>query len=162
MARWHWVCLIWFGILAVGCGGDDDDGDGGSAAGTSGGGSGGSGGGSGATGTGGALSGDGICGAEDGQLFGKVLHVDRFGNLITNIPRDLIISEMQKRGATRVGFRVGEKWVRRLVRTFGQVDSGTPVGLFGSGGHLELAVNGGRADRVLAAESGSQVEVVLQ
>ena len=79
---------------------------------------------------------------EDG-VYGEVQHVDRFGNLITNIPE----AWAREAGEVWLGFtRVGP-----LRRTYGDVPEGELVALIGSMEVLEVSVrNGSAADRIPA------------
>jgi len=88
---------------------------------------------------------------------GVVLRVDRFGNLITN----LTIADVPALAAAdgKLTIRVGSGQVGRVVPTFAQGGSGEPVGVIGSSGFLEIAVNKGSAARVLGAARGAEVTV---
>jgi S-adenosylmethionine hydrolase len=87
------------------------------------------------------------------SILGQVIHVDRFGNLITNIGTEA-------RGAARV--RLNERDVGPVRRTYADVGSGEPLALIGSGGLLEIAVRDGNAGKKLHAARGATVEVVRQ
>jgi S-adenosylmethionine hydrolase len=87
---------------------------------------------------------------------GEVIHVDRFGNAISNIRESDI-------GA----FVSGSRWTvhaagRRvpLVFTYGEAETGTPVALIGSCGHLEIAVVCGSAARKLGLRPGDPIQVL--
>ena len=82
---------------------------------------------------------------------GEVLWVDRFGNLITNLPAGL--------AAKNSTLRVGKRMLRGTRDHFAQMPSGRPLALGGSFGTLELSVNRGRADRFFRAEIGSPVQI---
>ena len=87
---------------------------------------------------------------------GEVIHVDRFGNLVTNIrPSDLDHAE-----ARDLEIEVGGIQVRGLSSTYGDVAAGQPVAYVGSDGHLEVAINQGSAARIGAAESGSPAIII--
>jgi S-adenosyl-L-methionine hydrolase (adenosine-forming) len=88
---------------------------------------------------------------EGGDLVGHVVHVDRFGTLVTNLPASAI-------GAAGAVVRVGVHTVE-VHATFGDVQPGMPVALVGSGGTLEIAVRDGRADAVLGVARGIEVRV---
>ncbi|HEX7955909.1 MAG TPA: SAM-dependent chlorinase/fluorinase [Pyrinomonadaceae bacterium] len=94
----------------------------------------------------------------DGTLAGAVIHVDRFGNCVTNItPGDLL-------GGTLAGgahLRVGGREVRSFRRFFaeGAGGSGEPFAVWGSAGFLEVAVFRGSAARSLGVGRGGRVEV---
>ncbi|HSP90937.1 MAG TPA: SAM-dependent chlorinase/fluorinase [Vicinamibacterales bacterium] len=95
---------------------------------------------------------------QDGDgIAGAVLRVDRFGNLVTNIPRAMV-ERLASRGAIRI--TAGSTSVDSLVETYAGVAPGTICALFGSYDHLEIAENGGDAARRLGLASGASVEVV--
>ena len=94
----------------------------------------------------------------DGTLDAAVIHVDRFGNCITNIsPRDLD-EESIRRGVRLV---VGDREIRSFRRFFGEEGDavGEPFAIWGSAGLLELAVFRDSAARALGVERGQRVEV---
>lgn len=86
---------------------------------------------------------------EGRDAVGEVVHVDRFGNLISNLPPDLIRPET-------IVFVAGRE-VGRLHRTFGDVASGHPLAYVGSGGTVEIAVRDGSAAGRLGAGVGAEV-----
>jgi len=85
-------------------------------------------------------------------LEGEVVHVDAFGNLLTNLPADL-----RPRLVAAGRLIVGDREVPRVVGTYGEAPPGTPVALIGSQGVIEAAVVQGRGDAVLAARVGTRV-----
>lgn len=86
----------------------------------------------------------------DGAIAGEVVHVDRFGNLITNIPAEWL--------PAHASVRVGQRDVR-VRQTYGDVASGEVVALVGSRGVLELSVRDGSAAALLAAARADAVIV---
>ena len=91
--------------------------------------------------------------AADGAVHGEVIHVDRFGNAITNIPR--VVAEATERAKIHVAGRS----LGGLRRTYVDVAAGRPLALIGSSGHLEIAVNGGSAATGLGLRRGDGVEL---
>lgn len=83
------------------------------------------------------------------ELLGSVIHVDRFGNLITNL------KPLRLKGRTIVNVSVGDLEVRGLKRSYSEVKPGEPLALWGSLGYLELGVNRGRADKLAHAGRGA-------
>ncbi len=82
-------------------------------------------------------------------LYGQVVRVDHFGNLITNIHRSDIESFL---GPAQPMVRVG-KWVLREIRhVYAVAEEGEPLALYGSSSHLEIAVNLGRASERLGTK----------
>jgi S-adenosylmethionine hydrolase len=91
---------------------------------------------------------------------GMILHVDRFGSLVTNIPAGLINAARHELGA-EVGFqaRVGEK----AVPVLGAWKEGGPeaFALYGPSGYLEICSAKGEAAKVLGAKRGDAAHVVF-
>lgn len=84
---------------------------------------------------------------------GVVLHVDRFGNLVSNIP-----AAWAPEGA---GMRAGWQEVTRRVQTYGDAEPGEAVTLEGSSGLLEIAIAGESAAATLDLGVGDEVELIL-
>jgi S-adenosyl-L-methionine hydrolase (adenosine-forming) len=83
---------------------------------------------------------------------GVVVYVDRFGNLITNIPVSALVSARSARmGEVRIP--VGE--------TYSSVEPGRPLALPGSHGYLEIGINQGNAAKELNAAVGAPVVLKL-
>lgn len=90
---------------------------------------------------------------------GWVVHIDRFGNLITNISSDLIWSTA---GKSRFRIYAGNTILDEVVPTFGAVPDGEPAAYIGSAGTLEIAINKGNAREMLGVEKGAQVSIIIQ
>jgi S-adenosyl-L-methionine hydrolase (adenosine-forming) len=86
-----------------------------------------------------------------GGVDGMVVHVDRFGNLITNIPADMVV------GAVMVV--VDGRDVGAPREAYGQVMPGDPLAIIGSAGMLEIAVRDGSAASLLGGGRGSMVRL---
>ncbi len=81
---------------------------------------------------------------------GEVIYVDRFGNVVTNIP--LREGDRLKRMETARSHRFD-----RIEPTYGRVPGGTALLLVGSLGFLEIAVNRGSAASDLDLRRGDRV-----
>ena len=92
---------------------------------------------------------------ESDRLIGEVIFIDHFGNLITNIPG----AEFARLGNQRVQIMVGDQHVHHRVRAYGEAEKGTLVALVSSADLLEVAVNGGSAQKELGARVGIPVTV---
>jgi len=89
----------------------------------------------------------------EGRIGGAVVHVDRFGNLVTSIRGDAIASL-----GAGVNVRVAGKSLP-LVRTYDDLGPRGPGALVGSSNRLEIAVNAGSAAKALRAGLGTPVVV---
>lgn len=84
--------------------------------------------------------------ANSGMLLGSVQHVDRFGNLITNVPASRV--------PARAVIRVGNVVIAGLSSSYQQSDI---VALIGSSGYLEIGVRNGDAASVLGITRDASV-----
>ena len=80
----------------------------------------------------------------------QIIHIDHFGNLITNIARDQF-----HKGTNLV---VNGKVISAIRRFFGDGEEDEPFAIWGSAGFLEIAVNGGSAAEILNVKRGDPVE----
>jgi S-adenosylmethionine hydrolase len=96
------------------------------------------------------------------EFIGEVLHVDDFGNIVTNITgEDLEKIEAKPTVVLSVKLR-NELLKMRFCNTYGDVIEKTVLALIGSHSYLEIAVNQGNASKKLEAKVGDAVAVSLQ
>jgi S-adenosylmethionine hydrolase len=88
----------------------------------------------------------------DGSLLGHVLHIDSFGNLISDIRSD----DLPKNGRMVI-IEVGGELIYGLSHTYAQ-GSGL-LALIGSSGYLEISLKGGSASSILDAQIGDEVRL---
>ena len=98
--------------------------------------------------------------SENGELVGKIVAVDKFGNLITNIDSNKL-ADMHRTGQEKIQIEVGSHVISGLSETYSSVRSKTSLALIGSRGYLEIAVNRGHAAQVLNVNKGGQVRVFV-
>ncbi len=91
----------------------------------------------------------GSCGID-----GEILHVDRFGNLITNIDWSLLDGL-----ARPIAVEVNGRFVPHFVSTYADAPARALCALVGSSGLLEIALNGADAASALAIGRGAAVRV---
>ncbi len=85
-----------------------------------------------------------------GLLRGEIIYIDHFGNAISNI-------EAPAKSASAV--RVPDKVHCNIRKFYQEVPAGQPLGIPGSTGYLEIAVNGGNAAETFSLKLGDVVEV---
>jgi S-adenosylmethionine hydrolase len=95
------------------------------------------------------------------ELTGQVLHIDDFGNIVTNILRN----DLVKIGATessKLRVRFGKKVARiRFGFTYGEAKAEEALALIGSHDFLEIAVNQGNAAKQFSIKAGDAVFITL-
>lgn len=90
---------------------------------------------------------------EGKSVVGEVIHIDRFGTLVTNLTAEEV--------PPYATLEVGDFPVGRLQRTFADVPSGGLVAFIGSSGQVEIAVRDGAAVRRLGVGVGHDVRARL-
>jgi len=96
--------------------------------------------------------------ADDEGIRGLVLHVDHFGNCITNVTAEQV--EARRRGR-RVRCYTGSTILEDLRSNYAMVAPGEPLLLYDSSGYLEIAVNGGNASDLLGIRKGAPVNLLF-
>ena len=83
----------------------------------------------------------------------RIIHVDRFGNCVTNITRDLF------KDWENVTLSINGKTISDFRTFYGEASSKSPFAIWGSAGFLEISINGGSAAKVLRVKRGDKVTV---
>jgi len=95
----------------------------------------------------------------DGTLWGTVVAVDRFGNVVTNIGRGLLTSVREDDLKQVSMIKIGNRPAIPLVAAYSAVPVGELLATIGSRDTLEIAVNQGHAGMVLGVVSGVPIHV---
>jgi len=90
-------------------------------------------------------------------LKGRIIHIDRFGNLITNIKRDLFTQFSRNR---KFKIRIRNKSINRISQSYQAVKPGYPLAIFGSLDYLEISVNRKSAKDYFSAKKGTGIDVI--
>jgi S-adenosylmethionine hydrolase len=108
--------------------------------------------------------------ADDGTIEARVIHVDHFGNLVTNVTRRELSDDQIARGAT---IRIGPHAIRSFRRFFADAPTDAPLtpsnasvtdrpfAIWGSAGFLEIAVNLSSAAASLDARRGDALTLTI-
>jgi S-adenosylmethionine hydrolase len=94
---------------------------------------------------------------ENGALIGEVLHVDGFGNIITNI-NEKEVAQSHVKGALSLELPC-HKLKLKLGKAYGETKPREPLALIGSHGFLEIALNQGNAAEKFKTKAGDKVTV---
>ena len=89
---------------------------------------------------------------KDDLIDGRIIHIDRFGNMLTNIesryiPQDAVI-------------HVGDRRIDHIASTYGEIGTGKTAGIRDSLGLLEIAIRERSCAEVMDAEIGQKIRVV--
>jgi hypothetical protein len=87
---------------------------------------------------------------------GSILHVDRFGNLITNISGREISALPPERG---IAISIKGRTLHGVQQSYDRLKPGAMGAILGSAGYLEIFANQRSAARLLKAGRGTAVRV---
>jgi S-adenosylmethionine hydrolase len=88
--------------------------------------------------------------AANGELIGHILHIDRFGNLISDISKeDLRVSKLS--------LEIAGQQIDGLSTSYAEADK--LLALLGSSGHLEIAFKNGSAASFLDVRIGDEIRI---
>jgi hypothetical protein len=90
---------------------------------------------------------------EGKTVIGEVIHVDRYGNLVTNLTGEYVPAYAVLEAESLL--------IGPLRSTFGDVEKGALLAYIGSGGTVEIAVRDGSASRRLGLGVGGRVKARL-
>jgi len=92
-------------------------------------------------------------------ITGSIVHVDRYGNLITNIPGEMI-KEKDFETGTLIHITINDKLVTAtFAKTYGDVPEGAWLALVNAQNLLEIARNLRNAGKTLKASTGMRVRL---
>lgn len=90
-------------------------------------------------------------------LKGVVLHVDTYGNLITNLSKDLF----HQYTITNLDVMLRRNSIYIISDQYSDVEEGEKLCLFNSNNLLEIAINKGNANKLLGLKQGDIIQVIF-
>lgn len=94
-----------------------------------------------------------------GMLVGEVLHVDNFGNIITNIG-EKEIARIRTKDVVKVELP-NQKLKLKLCKAYGEAKPQEPLALIVSHNYLEIAINQGNAAAEFKTRPGDKIKLSL-
>lgn len=93
-----------------------------------------------------------------GKLIGEILHIDAFGNLISNINEEKLFHFVKDHSFVN---RIGGRAIQGLKKGYWEGNRNEPMAIIGSGGFLEISVREGNAQKRLNVKKGDQVIIEI-
>jgi S-adenosylmethionine hydrolase len=97
---------------------------------------------------------------KSGEVLGRAVYVDAFGNIITNIEEEYLRS-VYREGLEQVKIRLAGRTIKGVGRYYAQGEEGMLIALINSWGYLEIAVNKGSAWRELGLREKKSLEIII-
>jgi len=98
---------------------------------------------------------------KDREIIGEVIHIDDFGNVITNVSSE-DLKGLGIREGEQLQVKLGKKDLKlKLCRAYGEVEPQSPLAIIGSHDFLEVSVNLGNASSTFKVKVGDPFRLVL-
>lgn len=88
---------------------------------------------------------------ESGEIVGEIIHIDKFGNLITNLTKENLPEKFV--------LEINDVKIEKLNEYFAEAEKGEILMIFGSAGFLEIAAFQSSAQKLLNSKAGNLVKV---
>ena len=92
------------------------------------------------------------------MMKGAIIHIDRFGNLVTNFTTEQLSPERISGGAR---LRINGQEIHSIMTHYAEAPPKQPFAYFGSQGFVEIGVPKGSAARTLEARRGMEVDLAF-
>ena len=93
------------------------------------------------------------------QISGNVIRVDQYGNLITNIEKEVFLILRKDR---RFTIRFGREVCEKINVSYGELEDGDCFVIFNDLGLLEIGINKGNASKLLGLKYDSPVNIIFE
>jgi S-adenosylmethionine hydrolase len=101
-------------------------------------------------------------GLSGGAIDGRIVYIDKFGNLMTNINREFLLDAQESTGKNGFKAFINDREITGFYETYGHApDNGEPFMLMGSHRNLEIACNRRSAALELEAVYGQKVTIAF-
>ena len=94
--------------------------------------------------------------AEGGKLSGEIIHIDTFGNVVTNITEEEL-TDFAKGHVLVISVR--KRRIHGLKKGYWEGKRSEPLAVIGGGGFLEISVREGNAQKILKAKKGDPIQI---
>lgn len=92
---------------------------------------------------------------KDGRVTGRIIHIDHFGNCVTNFDRACLS------GKTPTSLLLNGKRIERFYEFYGEAGDGRkPFAIWGSAGFLEISSRNRSASKLLGVKRGDVIELL--
>lgn len=94
------------------------------------------------------------------SITGRIVYIDKFGNIMTNVTRDYLFAALDEAGAEAFKSELSGKEIKGFYSTYAEAGK-DPFMLVGSHENLEIAVDQGSAATLLDARIGQQIKITI-
>jgi S-adenosylmethionine hydrolase len=95
---------------------------------------------------------------EEKLIRGNIVFVDGFDNAITNITKEVFERKLAENSAFKIFFS-RKLFISYISKNYSDVVGGNELALFNESGHLEIALNAGKAGQLLGLRMGAAINI---
>lgn len=96
------------------------------------------------------------------EIIGHILYIDKFGNLITNIPEGMLELLQKKTGKRELSLSVEDREITSFEQSYSSVKRGELLFLVGSVGLIEIAAKESSAAQKLRIKNGDRLKIIVR
>ncbi len=93
------------------------------------------------------------------SIEGRIIYIDRFGNLISNITYRMIETLQARKGSQHIKITIAGHTIKRILRSYEAGSSKKPSAIINSWGNLEIFVKRSSASQLLSVKRGEPLVV---
>lgn len=93
------------------------------------------------------------------EIVGQILYIDKFGNLITNIPGEMLEIIQKKTGNDISNLTIKGRKINSFLKSYNFAKKGELLFLLGSVGRIEIAMREKSASEEIGAKIGDEVRI---
>lgn len=97
---------------------------------------------------------------EDSLIIGKVIYIDSFHNVITNVSRELF-EQVQKNRSFDIYVQSKSNKISKINKKYDETSLGELLAIFNSVGYLEIAIRNGKAAQLFNLTTNSSIRIVF-
>lgn len=98
---------------------------------------------------------------EESVISAHIVYVDSYGNVISNVTRQLFEEARKDRTFTIFAQSMANK-ITKINKSYNQSSEGELLAIFNSTNHLEIAIRNGNASQLLSLDTKSNIRIVFE
>ncbi len=97
---------------------------------------------------------------EESLIIGKVIYIDSFYNVITNVSKELF-EQVQKKRSFNIYVQSKSNRISKINKKYAETSLGELLAIFNSAGYLEIAIRNGKAAQLFNLTTNSSIRIVF-
>ena len=97
---------------------------------------------------------------EESLIIGKVIYIDSFGNVISNVTKELF-EQVRKKRRFDIFVQSKSNRISKINKKYNETSMGELLAIFNSAGYLEIAIRNGKAAELFNLNTNSSIRIVF-